>query len=192
MEEYLEGYDSVIYYNQDNTLELTNKINKLTDNKYIVNSSTTNIETIKILSEVINALSDVFTILTIVLLIISFLVCLNYMNIIVKNRYKEFTIYRTLGAKKKDIYGILLFESLYISLKSMIVGIIGSYLLTFILNNILSSISMINVSGVKILNYNILYCLVAFACIFLISLLASYISVKDLLKKKLVNAFKES
>ena len=192
LEEYLEGYDSVIYYNQDNTLELTNKINKLTDNKYIVNSSTTNIETIKILSEVINALSDVFTILTIVLLIISFLVCLNYMNIIVKNRYKEFTIYRTLGAKKKDIYVILLFESLYISLKSMIVGIIGSYLLTFILNNILSSISMINISGVKILNYNILYCLVAFACIFLISLLASYISVKDLLKKKLVNAFKES
>ena len=110
----------------------------------------------------------------------------------VKNRYKELILYRTIGAKKNDIYKMFLFESLHVSVKTSIVGIVGSYLLVFLLNSILSSITLLNVSSSKILDFNLLYCLLTFASVFLICMISSYLSVKGLLKKKLIEAFKNN
>ena len=193
LKNYLDGYDSVYFYNSDNSSALESKIIKLKENdeSIMVGNNLIEVENTKSLSEIINGMSSVFTAFTIVFLVLSFIVCLNYMNILVRNRNKELTLYRTLGAKRKDICKIFVFESLNISFKSIIGGIVGAYIITRILNNVLSGITLMKISNVNILNFDLLYCLLTLICVFTICLLASYLSIRSLLKKKLVEAFKE-
>ena len=192
LESHLDGYDSIYYLNNDNTYTLSNKMKELSklENKYIVGNNLFDIDNSEFLSETIDSLSSIFTTFTIIFLVLSFIICLNHMNIIVKNRYKELTLYRTIGAKKVDIYKMFVFESLHMSFKTSVVGVIFSYLLTSLLNSVLVSISLLNISNIKILNFNLFYCLFAFISIFLICLISSYLSVRSLLKKKLIDAFK--
>lgn len=194
LKNHLEGYDSIYIFNKANSYLLANQIKSLSneDNRYVVGNNLFNIEDIESLNGIIVTMSSVFIGVTIVFLILSFLICLNHMNILVKNRYKELILYRTIGAKKSDIYKMFLFESLHVSVKTSVVGVVCSYLLVHILNGVLSSITLLNVGGVKILDFNILYCLLSFVSVFCICMLASYLSVKGLLKKKLIEAFKNN
>ena len=194
MQNHLEGYDSIYVFNETNSYLLANKIENLSngDNCYVVGNNLLNIDNIESLSNIIEVMSTTFVGFTIIFLILSFLICLNHMNIIVKNRYKELVLYRTIGAKKSDVYKMFLFESLHISVKTSVVGVVCSYLLVYLLNSILSSIILLNVGSVEILDFNIVYCLLSFVSVFLICMLASYLSVKGLLNKRLIEAFKNN
>lgn len=194
LENHLDGYDSIYFKNKDNEYSLANKIDKLSDieSGFVVGNNLFDIENNESLNDIIEVMSSSFISFTIIFLVLSFVICLNHMNIIVKNRYKELVLYRTIGAKKSDIYKMFLFESLHVSIKTSIVGTICSYLLIYLLNGILSSITLLNVSGSKILDFNLLYCLLAFVSVFFICMLASYLSVRSLLKKKLIEAFKNN
>ncbi len=192
LKNHLQGYDSIYFYNEDTSYALSTNIEKLAnlENSFVVGNNLINVDDIEFLNGIISTLSASCIAFTIIFLVLSFIIHLNHMNIIVKSRYREISLYRTIGAKKKDIYKMFVFESLNIAIKTTVIGTILSYIIVSLINNSLSAIALLDIGNTKIISFNLIYCLLAFITVFLICTISTYLSIKGLLKKKLVEAFK--
>lgn len=139
------------------------------------------------LTSITLAINNAKTIITFSVIIFAILTCaifINYISTSVDFKKKEIGILRALGARKIDVISIFIFESLYISLITFILGALLTYGITGIINLVVDNIIGLRISIIffepMLLIYMLLITLV-------IGLISTLISVGSLLNKKTID-----
>lgn len=122
----------------------------------------------------------------IVLIIFSILLFVSYMDFIIKDRKKEIGILLSLGTRKKDISKIFIFISLIISLVVFVIGIIGSIILTNLLNK---EIKHMYCAIIEILNFDI-YSIIVMAMLLIGLVIITKLIIDNLTKKNPIDIMK--
>lgn len=92
-------------------------------------------------NDAIALLVGIFVTLSVVILIMSALSMMLQQFYITSKRKKEFGLWRSLGAKKKDIASIIVFEALALGLAGGFMGALGGYLLAISFEDFLLNVS---------------------------------------------------
>ena len=90
-------------------------------------------------NELIGNLSLIFLIIGIVLAVFSALLLFNFISMSISNKRKEIGILRAVGARGTDVFKIFLSESGIIVGICTILALVGTIILTFVLNNLLKA-----------------------------------------------------
>lgn len=123
----------------------------------------------------------------IVLIIFSILLFITYIDFIVKDRKQEIGVLISLGTRKKDISKIFMLVSLIISLAVSIISIIGSIILTKIINNQIRKICCVIL---EILTFDILSVLVILFLSIVMTMIITKITINNLTRKKPIDIMK--
>lgn len=123
----------------------------------------------------------------IVLIIFSILLFITYIDFIVKDRKQEIGVLISLGTRKKDISKIFMLVSLIISLAVSIISIIGSIILTKIINNQIRKICCVIL---EILIFDILSVLVILFLSIVMTMIITKITINNLTRKKPIDIMK--
>ncbi len=92
---------------------------------------------VRMASDIVNELSIVFLVIGLVLAVFSALLLFNFISMSITNKKKEIGILRAVGARGTDVFKIFFSESGIIVGICTILAIIGTTILTVIINNIL-------------------------------------------------------
>lgn len=123
----------------------------------------------------------------IVLIIFSILLFTTYIDFIVKDRKQEIGVLISLGTRKKDISKIFMLVSLIISLAVSIISIVGSIILTKIINNQIRKICCVIL---EILTFDILSVLVILFLSIVMTMIITQITINNLTRKKPIDIMK--
>ena len=94
---------------------------------------------VTMVNELIGELSLIFLIIGIVLAVFAALLLFNFISMSISNKRKEIGILRAVGARGTDVFKIFLSESGIIVGICTLIAIIGTAVLTFVINNILKA-----------------------------------------------------
>ena len=97
-------------------------------------------------NDLIDNLSMIFLVVGIVLAVFSALLLFNFISMSISNKKKEIGILRAVGARGTDVFKIFLSESGIIVGICTVLALVGSFILSFVLNNILKANAGLNVT----------------------------------------------
>ena len=173
--------DEIYLYpsNYDNKLLLINKLNEYSDIKY--QDISTSIKSIS--NNIVDAISIVLIVFSVITLIVSSILIsiLTYINIM---EYKhEIGIYKSIGMTLRNIKNIFYIENIFIILKSIIISLSFIDVTSILFNKLIYRAT--GLSNVIDLNRPIVLIVVIISLV--LSILSSYIPIKNISKLKTVD-----
>ena len=96
-------------------------------------------DSVTMINELIGELSLIFLIVGIVLAVFAALLLFNFISMSISNKKKEIGILRAVGARGTDVFKIFLSESGIIVGICTLIALIGTVILTFVINNLLKA-----------------------------------------------------
>lgn len=181
------GNMSLVYMNYDDLVEqgLKNKITIQPKNLYLIvddkdhssgvkdvieqmgYSGSMQEQMIQLFTEMLDIITYVLAAISGISLFVSAIMILVVLYISVVERTKEIGVLKAIGARRKDIKRIFTAEAFLIGLASGIIGILSAYLLSYIINGIVS-----NLYNITVVHITIAYVLFGIIISVLISIIA--------------------
>ena len=150
----LTAYDIMYFPKGSTRMGLQGKFSALKKDGLVFGTATANLQTLREFDETLSTMGTVFFWVAVAMLALAFLVTFNYMTASIRFRTKEIAVYRVIGAKTFDVSKVFLTEGAFIVVKTTIVAIILSFLMSLLLNNILgSALTMFGLS-ITLINFN--------------------------------------
>ena len=119
--------------------------------------------------------------------ILSISAVFNTLNTNILTREKEFAMLRSMGLSKKDLNKLLIFEGVFLGLKTLIISLIVSLILLF---GIKKFINYLNISSLDKLVFPIKYLIIAIFVLILVIVLVIIYSKNKIRNKNIVDAIK--
>ena len=119
--------------------------------------------------------------------ILSISAVFNTLNTNILTREKEFAMLRSMGLSKKDLNKLLIFEGVFLGLKTLIISLIVSLILLF---GIKKFINYLNISSLNKLVFPIKYLIIAIFVLILVIVLVIIYSKNKIKNKNIVDAIK--
>ncbi|VEU80200.1 ABC transporter ATP-binding protein/permease [Haploplasma axanthum] len=139
---------------------------------------------VELLKNYFNLIIEITQIVSVVLIALITLLFIYYFNGLVDGRKKEIGILTAIGIKKAEVRKIFLIEALYIALLNIIMTLIVSLMILRIMNSFTTSTLGLSVEVFYISIRQIVF-LVGFSI--LVIILGSYLPLKKISKKQLIN-----
>ena len=133
----------------------------------------------------IDVLSQVFLYVGLVLALFSMLLMLNFISVSITNKKKDIGILRAVGARSADVFKIFYSESAIISGICFVLAVIVSFIMCGVLNNQLAG-----TLGAAIFVFGPISVLVMFGITLVTSLLATFMPVYSIARKKPVESIR--
>ena len=127
-----------------------------------------------------------FTII-IAIALLSISAVFNTLNTNILTREKEFAMLRSIGLSKKDLNKLLIFEGIFLGLKTLIISLIVYIILLF---GIKKFINFLSIASLKKLVFPIKYLVIAYIILLLVILLVIMYSKHKIKNKNIVDAIK--
>ena len=140
----------------------------------------------------INDFKPVFTIVGIVLTILSALLYFGFIAVSVSSKTKETGILRSMGARKKDVFLIFALESLFIFLLCFLFSVVGSAVACSILDGVFLEIYSSRLAVFSVMNFNIFNILFVFGISFAVCTLSTVIPVVSAVRKSPVELIRSN
>lgn len=140
---------------------------------------------LELVNDYIEELAAAFLYIGIGFAIFSSLMLSNFISVSINAKRKVIGILRALGARSKDVYKIFLNESIFISLINFVISSLGTFVVVQILNETLKRTTGLTIN---VFNFSIRQVILLFGVSIFVSIIASFIPVNNIARKKPVDA----
>ena len=137
--------------------------------------------------QVMSAIKFVGFTIIIAIALLSISAVFNTLNTNILTREKEFAMLRSIGLSKKDLNKLLIFEGIFLGLKTLIISLIVYIILLF---GIKKFINFLSIASLKKLVFPIKYLVIAYIILLLVILLVIMYSKHKIKNKNIVDAIK--
>lgn len=138
-------------------------------------------------NRLVNGFSEVFMYMGIVLAVFAVLLLSNFIASSISAKTRDIGILRALGATSGDVFKIFFFESFIISVSCILLSIVGSFILSGVLNKVVCG-----ELGVNIFVFGITSMLMLIVLALFTTIIATFIPVRNAAKKKPVESIRVS
>lgn len=138
-------------------------------------------------NSLVNGFSEVFMYMGIVLAVFAVLLLSNFIASSISAKTRDIGILRALGATSGDVFKIFFFESFIISVSCILLSIVGSFILSGVLNKVVCG-----ELGVNIFVFGITSMLMLIVLALFTTIIATFIPVRNAAKKKPVESIRVS
>ena len=142
---------------------------------------------VSVVNDLISELSIIFLVIGIVLAVFSALLLFNFISMSISNKKKEIGILRAVGARGTDVFKIFLSESGIIVGICTVLALIGTTVLTFVINNLLKAEAGLSVTLFVFGPFSILL-MVAIAAV--VAVISTFLPVYFAARKKPVDSIR--